>query len=117
MGSQASAGERVSKQPSKRTSTGKPGGLGGVVRLIGVGLAVAAVVKELRTDPAKRTWNGVVAGFVPYDFRMPTVERFRQRMWNPADEHWVGPRVFGVGWTVNLGRVVAVLREQYAAAR
>jgi hypothetical protein len=82
-----------------------------------VGLAAAAVVKEIRTDPAERTWNGVVAGFVPYDFRLPTLERFRARVWNPEDEHWVNPRVFGVGWTVNLGRVVAVVREQYAAER
>lgn len=104
MGSRASGAKRRS-------------GPADVVRLVTVGLAVAAIVKELRTDPARRTWNGVVAGFVPYDFRFPTVERVRARLWNPDDEHWVSPRVFGVGWTLNLGRVVAVVREQYAAQR
>ena len=117
MGSRTSALEHTPERTRKRTPKRKKSGLGGVVRLVTVGLAVAAAVKEVRRDPAERTWNGVVAGFVPYDFRMPTLDRVRQRMWNPEDEHWVGPRVFGVGWTMNWGRVVAVLREQYAAAR
>ena len=93
------------------------GGLQGFIRLATMGLAVAAVVKELRLPAEERTWHGVVAGFVPYEFRMPTVERFRERVWNPEGEHFVGPHVFGVGWTVNVGKVVALVREKIAAAR
>lgn len=92
------------------------GGIQGVIRLLFLGLAVAAVVKELRTPPEERTWHGVVAGFVPYEFRVPTLERFRDRMWNPEGEHLIGPRVFGVGWTVNFGKVVALVKQKAEAA-
>ena len=86
-----------------------------VIRLIALGLAVAAVVKELRTPADERAWHGVVVGFVPYDFRIPTIARVKQRMWDPDSAHVVGPRVFGVGWTVNLGRLVAQARRQISA--
>ena len=45
---------------------------------------------------------------IPYDFRMPTPARIKERMWNPEDPHIVTPRVFGAGWTVNF----ATLREK-----
>ena len=86
-----------------------------VVRLVTVALAVAAVVKELRTPPDEREWNGKVAGFVPYDFRVPTFERFKERMWDPQGAHLVSPRVFGVGWTLNAGRVVELVRQRVSA--
>lgn len=87
------------------------------LRLITFALVVAAVVKELRTPAAERTWHGSVAGFVPYDFRRPTAARLRAAMWDPQGSHLVSPRAFGVGWTVNVGRVVALVREKVAAAR
>ena len=71
-------------------------------------LGVAAVVKELRTPRNQRTWHGLVAGFVPYDFRPPTLERIREKMWNEAGPLVNGP-VFGVGWTVNLGAAKRLL--------
>ncbi len=74
-------------------------------------LTVWAVVKELRTPPPQRTWHGVIAGVVPYDFRVPSIARIRARVWNPSSESLLGPRVFGVGWTVNLGRVVELVRH------
>ncbi|GCE77055.1 DUF5808 domain-containing protein [Cellulomonas biazotea] len=83
-----------------------------IVRLVTLALAVTAVVKELRTPAEEREWNGVVVGFVPYDFRMPTVERFKERMWDPEGAHLIGPRVFGVGWTLNVGKVVAMVRDR-----
>lgn len=92
------------------------GGVQKLIRLVMVGLAVAAAVKELRTPPEERTWNGVVAGFVPYDFRVPTMARFRERVWDPEGEHLISPRVFGLGWTVNVGRVVALARQKVSAA-
>ncbi len=92
------------------------GGIQDVLRLVMLALAVAAVVKELRTPAGERTWHGVVAGFVPYDFRVPTLERFRERVWNPRGEHLISPHVFGVGWTVNLGKVVAMARQRASTA-
>jgi hypothetical protein len=85
-------------------------GLRGLLGVLAIGLAVAAVVKELRLPPGERTWHGSVAGFVPYDFRAPTLERARERLWSPESPRLLVPRVFGVGWTVNVGRVVALLR-------
>jgi Family of unknown function (DUF5808) len=76
-----------------------------IVKLVAIGLIVAALIEQLRRDPAERTWEGTVAGIVPYDFRMPTLERARSRWWNPEDERVFVPQVFGVGWTLNLARL------------
>lgn len=81
-------------------------------RLVVLGLAAAAVVKELRTPKEERTWHGEVVGFVPYDFRPPTVARFKERVWDPKGDHLLSPQVFGVGWTVNIGRVVELVRRK-----
>ena len=37
-------------------------------------------------------------------------------MWNPDGEHLVNPRVFGVGWTMNVGKAVKLVREKIAEA-
>lgn len=86
-----------------------------ILRLISIALAVTAVVKELRTPADQREWNGKVIGFVPYEFRMPTVERFRERVWDPEAEHLIGPKVFGVGWTLNMGRAFALVRDKVSS--
>jgi hypothetical protein len=92
-------------------------GLRDVIRLVTIALAVVAVVKELRRPPEEREWNGVVVGCVPYDFRIPTVARFKERVWAPESEHLINPRVFGVGWTVNIGRAVELVRRKVQTAR
>jgi hypothetical protein len=76
-------------------------------------LAVAALVQELKKPADEREWNGTVAGFVPYDYRPPTVERAKERLWNP-DGPLVGPQVFGVGWTLNVGKLVALAKQRAA---
>jgi hypothetical protein len=86
-----------------------------LLQLVSVGLVVAAVVKELRIPSEERTWHGVVAGFVPYDFRVPTIARLRERVWAPEDEHLLNPHPFGVGWTLNVGRVVSLIRQRFSA--
>ena len=76
------------------------------------GLAVAAaavgaaVATELKKPAAERTWHGTIAGVVPYDLRRPTPETVREKLWNPAGNFW-SPSVFGVGWSLNLGRLAA----------
>jgi hypothetical protein len=87
-------------------------GLNRLVGMAAVAAVVAAVTKELRRPEDERTWHGEVAGFVPYDFRKPTLERVRERMWAPGDPNLVQPQVFGVGWTVNVGRVASLLQEK-----
>lgn len=76
-----------------------------LVKWIGIALTAMAVWEQLRRPKVARTWEGEVLGFVPYDFRVPTVERARSRWWNPTDDRLFVPAVFGVGWTVNLARV------------
>ena len=81
-----------------------------LVALAGMALLGAAVVKELRTPPRKRRWHGRL-GPVPYDLRPPTAKRTRERLWNPKGGLIV-PHVFGVGWTLNFGRVAALARTR-----
>lgn len=80
------------------------------VKLVAFGLVVAALIDQLRRDPEERTWEGSVAGIVPYDFRMPTLERARSRWWNTRDDRLFVPQVFGVGWTINLARLARLVR-------
>lgn len=103
------------EQPKERKHGG--GSLRKLITLVTIALTAAAVVKELRTPKAERAWHGKVAQVVPYDLRVPTLERARERLWNPDAEHVVGPRVFGVGWSVNAGKVVAMARERLGVRR
>jgi hypothetical protein len=73
---------------------------------LGVALVGAAVATELRKPAEDRTWRGKLAGWVPYDLRLPTPARVHERLWNPADPRVLVPTVFGVGWTVNFGRLL-----------
>ncbi|MCP3975694.1 MAG: hypothetical protein GY720_14510 [bacterium] len=73
-------------------------------------LAAVALIKEWRLPKEERTWHGTVAGFVPYDFRKPTVERIKSTLWDP-DGTIVVSRPFGVGWTINFGAIVSKLRS------
>jgi hypothetical protein len=66
----------------------------------------AAIATELKKPAEERTWNGTIAGVVPYDFRVPTADSVREKLWNPAGSFW-SPSVFGVGWSPNLGRLAA----------
>ena len=77
----------------------------------------AAIYQELRKPPEARTWNGKVAGIVPYDFRIPTIDRLRGAYWAPDDDRVFSERVFGVGWAVNIpvaARKVSEIVSQYA---
>ena len=85
-----------------------------VAKAIGIGLVILAVITELRKPQEARTWHGQVVGFVPYDLRMPTPARVRERLWAPENPRVLVPQVFGVGWTVNVGRVAALMRGRAA---
>ena len=80
------------------------------LKILALGLVVAAVIKELRLPREERTWHGALGGFVPYDFRKPTIEKIKNTFWDPAGSIIVD-RVFGVGWTLNLGAIVARVRS------
>lgn len=89
-------------------------------RLIQVGvftIAMAAVLQELEKPKEERLWHGTIARFIPYDFRMPTIGRFKKSYWNPDDSRIFTPEVFGVGWAINFYSLLerlSSLRQQAA---
>jgi hypothetical protein len=42
---------------------------------------------------------------VPYDWRRPTLARYKSRLWNPDDRRIVMPRAWGWGYDFNLAEV------------
>ena len=79
-----------------------------LIKLTALGLGIAAVLQEVKKPAEEREWHGIVAGFIPYDLRPPTMARARSRWWNPEEPRVFVPQVFGVGWTVNIGRVARI---------
>jgi hypothetical protein len=71
---------------------------------------VAAVLRELMKPSEERHWHGSLFGVMPYDFRPPSLNRFKDAWWNPDDQRLFTPREFGVGWAVNLARALELLR-------
>ncbi len=62
--------------------------------------AVVTVIYALKTRQSHGRFLRV-----PFEFRVPTPQRIRQRLWNPDEESVVTPQAFGVGWTLNLYQV------------
>jgi len=78
-----------------------------------------AIYQELKKPPAERTWHGKVAGVVPYDFRLPDLQRIRNAYWNADSDVLFTEQVVGVGWSVNLPvamRKLSATASQYATA-
>lgn len=78
-------------------------------------LGVIAIIQELRKPKDEREWHGTVAGFVPYEFRIPTFGRIKDTYWNPGGT-FLGSKVFGVGWAPNFGAVAALFGVGYDEA-
>ena len=71
------------------------------MQAIVITLTLAALCQELEKPKEEREWQGKIAGFIPYDFRIPTIERFKESYWNPYERRILTPEVFGVGWAIN----------------
>jgi len=71
------------------------------LQAMAITLAVAAVCQELEKPEEEREWHGTIAGFIPYDFRLPTMEKFKEAYWNPYESRIFSPDVFGIGWAIN----------------
>jgi Family of unknown function (DUF5808) len=76
-------------------------------------LAGAAAAKELGQLPEDRDWHGRILG-LPYDFRPPTVARLRHAFWAPESDALLTPHAFGIGYSVNLARVLRPVRNAWA---
>jgi len=77
-----------------------------IIQATAVALALAAVFQELEKPEEEREWHGKMAGFIPYDFRMPTIERLKEAYWNPYERRVLTPEVFGIGWAINFYRLL-----------
>ena len=64
-------------------------------------LTLAAVCQELEKPKEERKWHGKIGSVIPYDFRLPTIERLKESYWNPYERRVFTPEVFGVGWAIN----------------
>ena len=62
----------------------------------------------VRIETPNTVGSGRVLG-IPYDLRVPTSERVAERLWNPRDPRIWMPRVFGMGWDINMGAVAVRL--------
>lgn len=96
--------DNVRDDVSRKANTARSelGALVWIVRTAAIGALAGAIYVELRKPPEQRTWNGKLLGVVPYDFRMPTVERLRSAYWNPRSPKVFTDRPLGVGWSVNI---------------
>jgi hypothetical protein len=81
-------------------------GLRSVANIIGISLAIISIVHELRLPASERRWHGTLFGYVPYDWRVPTVSRVVNTFWQPESPTLLRPTVFGVGWGVNLAALL-----------
>ena len=94
----------------------EPNTLRELIGAAALALLAAAVVRELSLPQDQRTWHGTMCG-VPYDLRRPTWRRVQESWWAPEDPRLVTPRVLGVGWGLNLGRIAALSKARFRRDR
>ena len=87
------------------------------IAVLTMALLGMAIAKELRLPRDERTWHGTLFGFVPYDLRVPTLDRLRRSLWSPDDNRLVLPRAFGIGWSPNFARLAALGRRALPTRR
>src|SRR5438128_11213314 len=86
--------------------------LGRLLRAAALFLALAADAQELSKPESQRSWHGRIAG-VPYDFRFPTLKRFKDAYWNPTDDRIFTDRVVALGWAENFVQLLPRLQARY----
>ena len=90
------------------------------VRLIeaaAITITITAICQELEKPKEERQWHGKV-GVIPYDFRLPTIERFKESFWNPDDSRIFTSEPFGIGWAINFYALLdkmRIIEESYAS--
>lgn len=82
---------------------------GRLIQAAAITVALAAVCQELEKPKEERHWHGKL-GFIPYDFRLPTIERFRQSYWNTENSRVFTPEVWGIGWAINFHALLEKMR-------
>lgn len=72
-------------------------------------LAMLVLTHAARAATGKVPKTGKVLG-MPYDWRRPTIDRVKSRVWNPAERRLFVPRAFGIGWDINVARLLGRTR-------
>ena len=91
-----------------------------IIRLVeaaAITITIAAVCQELEKPKEERQWHGKV-GLIPYDFRLPTIERLRDSYWNPDSNRILTSPALGIGWAINFYTLLEKMRligESYAS--
>ena len=80
-----------------------------LVQATAITVAIAAVCQEMEKPSEERRWHGKL-GFIPYDFRLPTIERFRESYWNKDNSRIFTPEAWGIGWGINLHALLEKMR-------
>lgn len=80
------------------------------IRTLIVAFTVGAAVYAIRSGQPEGKFLGV-----PYDFRVPTLDRIKRRWWNKEDGRIFMPCVFGVGWALNLFQLAEKFRADNEA--
>jgi hypothetical protein len=101
----------ITRSDDQSTTRHKKKPVSRFIGMVALVMLISALGRELSKPAAERTWHGKLWQFVPYDFRPPTWARIRERMWSPDRPGLFSPHVFGVGWTVNLGRAYALVKS------
>ena len=84
--------------------------IGKLLKVAATATLVATAVHAYREGQTHGTYH-----CIPFDFRFPTVDRVRERLWNPDDPRVITPTIFGAGWSVNLyqaGRQMGLIQDQ-----
>jgi hypothetical protein len=72
-------------------------------------VTLAAVCQEMEKPREERRWHGRV-GWIPYDFRLPTIGRVRELWWNPDNSRIIALPVWGIGWGINFYALLERMR-------
>jgi hypothetical protein len=73
-------------------------------------LTLAAILQEMEKPPPERQWQGRIAGFIPYDFRLPSLQKLINTYWNADADRILMPAAFGIGWGINFHPLLERLR-------
>ena len=82
-------------------------GLKGPLKTATILFAATTVTHAVKTKKRHGTFLKV-----PYDFRIPTAKKIRDRIWNPNDSRIMPPSAFGIGWTPNAYQLLKRLRNR-----
>ena len=80
-----------------------------LIQAAAITITIAAVCQELEKPREERHWHGKL-GFIPYDFRLPTIERIKESYWNPNSSRIFTPEALGIGWAINFFALLEKLR-------